>query len=256
VRFCALAAPYIPHAAPSPEVGIIKFSDTAARIVRRDLNVEGLACAMFPIASQFVFESAQNKFHIKVSDNERNSRRTQFEIESLLRSSNGKKCESFVTSGGVIEKNSSSHHFSFEQVLIDSHLPKRFSVMMHNIDSHIVPQDPLLRNKFWMRNVRIADDIPGANVMLLFREDRVELKAIKNMNANEELLLWFSEEVISFMGIPFLIPGNIQGEQTSRRCFKELVKCNRITHIHLTAAAASHVITLDLCASVVEVKLS
>lgn len=170
---------------------------------------------MFPIASQFVFEPSQNKFHIKVNgDNERNSRRTQFEIESLLKSSahNGNdNCESFVTAGSVIEKNSLSHQYNFDQVLIDHHVPKKFSVMTHNIDSHIVPQDPLLRNKFWIRNIRIADDIPGANVMLHFHDDRVELKAIKSVNVGEELLLWFSEEIISFMGIPFLIPGNIQG---------------------------------------------
>lgn len=171
---------------------------------------------MYPITSKFVFETSSNvtnKFQLKINgENERNARRTQFEIESILRSNgSSNNSESCVTAGGIIEKNSHSHQFNFDQVLIDSHMPKKFCVMSHNIDNHIVPIDPLLRNKFWMRNIRIADDIPAANVILNFHDDRVELKVIKTLCAGDELLMWFSEEIISFMGIPFLIPGNIQG---------------------------------------------
>jgi hypothetical protein len=79
-------------------------------------------------------------------------------------------------------------------------------------DGLILPYEPSLKHKFWLRNVRVADDIPGANVLLDMMDDKIELKAIKSISAGDELLLWFSEEILSFMGIPFLTPSNIQGE--------------------------------------------
>lgn len=96
-------------------------------------------------------------------------------------------------------------------MVIDSHFEKVIHIIPHTIDGTMIPQEPMLRNKFWIKNIRLADNIPSANVMLYFHDDRVELKAIKSINAHDELLMWFSEEIISFMGIPFLIPGNIQG---------------------------------------------
>lgn len=142
-------------------------------------------------------------------ENERNSRHSQFEIENILRSTSS----SCVIAAEFIEKDSLSHQFSFEQVQIENSLAKVINIIPHTIDGTMIPQEPMLRNKFWIKNIKIADNIPSANVMLYFHEDRVELKAIKSISINDELLMWFSEEVISFMGIPFLIPGNIQGER-------------------------------------------
>jgi hypothetical protein len=159
---------------------------------------------MFPIASQFVFEGG-NKFCGPKIENSR-----KFEIESILRSSS-----SGIQASEFVAKNSSSHQFSFDQVIIDSNLPRKFLVGAHN-NQLILPQEPHIRNKFWIKNIRIADDIPGANVLLHFVEDKIELKAIKSINSNDELLMWFSEEIISFMNIPFLVPGNIQGNLISK----------------------------------------
>lgn len=155
---------------------------------------------MYPIASQFVFEGANSKFCATSS--------RKFEIENILRKNFEDPC---VQAGDFIPKNSTSHQFTFDQVLIDLNLSRKFSICVH--DNHLmIPQEPHLRNKFWIRNIQIANDIPGANVMLHFVEDKIELKAIKSINCGEELLMWFSEEIISFMNIPFLVPGNIQGE--------------------------------------------
>jgi hypothetical protein len=165
---------------------------------------------MFPIASQFHFESANGKFIVRNGENDGNksARRTQFEIENILKSSaNDANC---TVSCGFIEKNSSSHHFAFDQVLIDLSISRKLSVFAQS-DGLIVPYDPTHRSKFWLKNVKIADDIPGANVLLHFQDDKVFLKAIKAINMNDELLMWFSEEVLTFMGIPFLVPANIQG---------------------------------------------
>jgi hypothetical protein len=167
---------------------------------------------MYPITSQFVFEASNSRFCGRLNDNEsnRNSKRSQFEIENILRNT----CDNSVSAGSVIEKNSVSHQLHFDQIQLDESLPKKFSVTVQN-DNFIAPQESVLKQKFWIRKIRIADDIPGANVLLDLKDDKIELKAIKMINIRDELLLWFSEEVLSFMGIPFLTPANIQGKKYS-----------------------------------------
>lgn len=163
---------------------------------------------MYPITSQFMFEASNSRFCGRLSDNEvKNVKRSQFEIENILKNS---FCENAVTAGGVIEKGCGSHQFSFDEMLIDEKLPKRISVGVQS-DGRIAPMDVNLRQKFWIKNIRVADDIPGANVVLDIHDENIELKIVKTVNSSDELLLWFSEEILSFMGIPFLAPANIQG---------------------------------------------
>lgn len=164
---------------------------------------------MYPIASHLVFEATNSRFCARLSDNEsnRNSRRSQFEIENILKSN---FCDNSVIAGSEIEKSSMSHQFSFDHMSLDEKMPKKISVNTQS-DGSIAPQDSVVKHKFWLRNIRVSDDIPGANVLLDMRDDNIELKAIKLIHTGDELLLWFSEEILSFMGIPFLAPANIQG---------------------------------------------
>lgn len=115
-----------------------------------------------------------------------------------------------MTAGSDIDKNLRSRQFTFDHVLLDDSFPKKFSVAVQSDDS-IAPQDLALRQSFWIKNIRVSDDIPGANVLLEMKDERIELKATKLISTGHELLLWFSEEILSLMGIPFLIPANIQG---------------------------------------------
>lgn len=166
---------------------------------------------MYPMASQYMFEAASSRFCAKISDSDasKNSKRSQFEIENILKSN---FCDKSVTAGDEIEKNSMSHEFSFDQLSFDESLSKKFSASVQS-DGFIAPQDANLKHKFWLRNIRVADDIPGANVLLEMTDEKVELKAIKVIKSSDELLLWFSEEILNVMGIPFLTPANIQGKR-------------------------------------------
>lgn len=167
---------------------------------------------MFPIASQFLFEASNSRFCARISDNDsnkNNSKRSQFEIENILKNS---FCDKSVTAGGNIEKNIKSGQFTFDKISIDDHLPKKFSVSVHG-DGFLTPQDAGAKHKFWIKNIRIADDIPGANVLLHLTDDKIEVKTIKTIGTGDDLLLWFSEEILSVIGIPFLTPANIQGKQ-------------------------------------------
>lgn len=161
----------------------------------------------------FVFEATNSRFCAKLSDNEANksSKITQFEIENILKSN---FCESSVTAGSEIEKNSQSHQYSFDQISTGENLPKKFTASVQS-DGFIAPQDPALSHKFWIKSARVADDIPGANVLLDMADDKIALRAVKTIGTSDELLLWFSEEILGFMGIPFLTPANIQGNRQS-----------------------------------------
>lgn len=169
---------------------------------------------MYPIASQFLFEASNSRFCAKNSGNDKNNtKRSQFEIENILKNN---FCDKSVTAGGDIEKNIKSSHFTFDKISIEDHLPKKLSVSVHG-DGFLAPQDAGARHKFWIKNIRIADDIPGANVLLHLSDDKIEVKTIKSIGTGDELLLWFSEEVLSFIGIPFLTPANIQGKQRRKK---------------------------------------
>lgn len=165
---------------------------------------------MYPITSQYLFEGTNSRFCGKISDNEvnKNSKRTQYEIENILKFPPN---ENGVFVNDRVEKQTCSHNFSFSEIQIESNLPKKFSVKVQS-DRLLAPQDNTIKNKFWIRNIRIADDIPGANVILEFHDDKLQIQVIKQVGNNDELLLWFSEEIINFMGIPFLKPANIQGK--------------------------------------------
>jgi hypothetical protein len=170
-----------------------------------------------------MFEASNSRFCGRLSDNEvKNVKRSQFEIENILRNN---FCDKSVTAGSLIEKDCRSHQFSFDEISIEEKLPKKFSVAVQS-DGRIAPSDPSLKHKFWIKNIRVADDIPAANIVLDMHEDKIELKVIKTVNSTDELLLWFSEEILNFMCIPFLSPANIQGNFTKQLCFLKYNKRN------------------------------
>lgn len=65
---------------------------------------------------------------------------------------------------------------------------------------------------FWVKLINIAHDTYSQNALLEICGDRkLRLKIVKNIVAGDEVLLWFSEEILAVMGVPFLTPANIQG---------------------------------------------
>lgn len=67
--------------------------------------------------------------------------------------------------------------------------------------------------QFWIRKFNISQDTHSNSALLEITADhKLCLRIVKNVSPNEELLLWFSENVLAEMNIPFLTPSNIQGE--------------------------------------------
>lgn len=96
--------------------------------------------------------------------------------------------------------------------------PMRFTVssrgfLQCNVAETKVPE------QIWIKQLRLAMDVHSNNTILETRTANddgssvsVYLRAIRNIDAGEELLLWFSEEILALIGIPFLTPANIRGE--------------------------------------------
>lgn len=69
------------------------------------------------------------------------------------------------------------------------------------------------RRTFWVKSLNVAHDTYSNNAQLEISGDRkLRLKIVKNIGVGDEVLLWFSEEILAIMGVPFLTPANIQGK--------------------------------------------
>ncbi|XP_046393677.1 zinc finger protein 584 [Ischnura elegans] len=65
----------------------------------------------------------------------------------------------------------------------------------------------------WIRGMRIAEDCHSCNVRLTEAVGGFVARTTRMVAAGEEMLLWFSPEVLAILKIPFLAPSNIRGEK-------------------------------------------
>lgn len=63
----------------------------------------------------------------------------------------------------------------------------------------------------WVKMVALAEDCQSCNVLLVLDEKGVVLKTIRRIAPGEEMLMWFTENILAMMSMPFLTPANIQG---------------------------------------------
>jgi len=71
----------------------------------------------------------------------------------------------------------------------------------------------LLVNNQWLKMIRLSSDIYSYNALLETTDsNELQLRIVRNVAPDEEILLWFSERIVALMQIPFLTPINIQGK--------------------------------------------
>jgi hypothetical protein len=134
--------------------------------------------------------------------------KSHFIIDNILSDS-----KNSVTSVNKIGKNFTSKRFPIEilHTIDDKNCPKEIEVCAYD-GQYFGPCDKLnLDQTFWIKNIKLADDIQGANVFLELTMNSFQLKTVKEINPDEELQLWFSENILELMEVPFLTPINIQG---------------------------------------------
>lgn len=68
----------------------------------------------------------------------------------------------------------------------------------------------------WLRRLSLAYDTYSHNAQLEITSDhRLRLRIVKNLVIDEEIQLWFSDDILAILSIPFLTPVNILGNTFS-----------------------------------------
>lgn len=118
-----------------------------------------------------------------------------------------KKCVGAVTLSGL-SKDARSRAFS------EIEIGDRDDKLLIEIDSNGQLISANYDEKFWIRKFNISPDTYSNSALLEITGDhKLCIRMIKNLSQNEEILLWFSEDILAEMNIPFLTPSNIQGKQ-------------------------------------------
>lgn len=79
--------------------------------------------------------------------------------------------------------------------------------------SGFVANDQNFPESVWLRSLTIAHDTYSHNAQLEITSDhRLRVKIVKHLVIDEEIQLWFSDEILAIMSIPFLTPANILGK--------------------------------------------
>ncbi|XP_065340543.1 PR domain zinc finger protein 13 [Cloeon dipterum] len=102
--------------------------------------------------------------------------------------------------------------------------------------------EPADATKGWIRAARLAPDCHMGNVRIQRgrRKGCVALRAVRPISAGDELQLWFSEELLAALRIPYLNPANIQGEcrYVCHRCSSQFEAPNPLkVHLALNCGA-------------------
>lgn len=79
--------------------------------------------------------------------------------------------------------------------------------------SGYITNDQKFNESAWLRSLTLAHDTYSHNAQLEITTDhRLRVKIVKNLVIDEEIQLWFADEVLAILSIPFLTPANILGE--------------------------------------------
>lgn len=65
----------------------------------------------------------------------------------------------------------------------------------------------------WIKLIKLSNDTQSNNAILeMTSHKQLCVRILRNLQPDEEVLLWFSEEILAQMYIPFLTPANIRGK--------------------------------------------
>lgn len=145
------------------------------------------------------------------------------------------KTESKLTSGSyaieTIPKDTKSRQFDHIDVTEEAVHQRRCFVGIDT--SGYLVNDQRVSDSIWLRSLSLAYDTYSHNVQLEITSDhRLRLRVVKNLVIDEEIQLWFSDEILAILSIPFLTPVNILGKfsftykKKTRKCLESYKVCN------------------------------
>ncbi|XP_006625035.1 zinc finger protein SNAI2-like [Apis dorsata] len=168
-------------------------------------------------------------------------------IEAFEKTSLSQACldRPIVRAAGFLKRESST-----EIVDLNKLAQKSTSVIQYveviDTEGRLYCVDDLVSTSCWLKIVKFANDCQSCNVLLMMSDNGVMLKTIRNVTPGEPLLMWFTENILAMLNIPFLTPSNIQGQNRyiCHICNKLFeypnplkihlaLKCNRLDTNHL-----------------------
>ncbi|KZC14730.1 PR domain zinc finger protein 13 [Dufourea novaeangliae] len=173
-------------------------------------------------------------------------------IEALERTSlsQGFAERPIVRAAGVLRRDAST-----EIIDVNRLSQKSTSVIQYvevaDADGRLYCVDGLISAPCWLKIVTFAKDCQSCNVLLMTTDKGVILKTIRSITPGEPLLMWFTENILAMLNMPFLTPSNIQGQNRyiCHMCHNLFeypnplkihlaLKCNRLDSNHLWSALA------------------
>ncbi|XP_058456969.1 zinc finger protein 572 [Malaya genurostris] len=120
-----------------------------------------------------------------------------------------------VSALGYLPAESVSKAYSGEEICQKSALPpgRRITIRKSSSTGLLTPNeaDSVMKSCNWIRSIKLASDVRSYNAMLeLTPGQLIRLRLTKDVCAEEELSMWFSEDISAHMQMPFLTPANIQ----------------------------------------------
>ncbi|XP_055706749.1 zinc finger protein 77 [Phlebotomus papatasi] len=145
------------------------------------------------------------------------------------------------SAGNFLPRNTQSKPYSIIQAPVDG---RSCGFEVITMKGHLQPTEKSLGSTGgWIRLLQLSRDVHSGNVCLELTNggSSVNIRCTRNISEGEDLQLWFSEEILAFMQIPFLSPGNIQGQNryTCHICERVFEDPNPLK-IHLATFCEKH----------------
>ncbi|KAI4502458.1 hypothetical protein M0802_002370 [Mischocyttarus mexicanus] len=114
-----------------------------------------------------------------------------------------------VKAGSFIRKDSTSEIVDLTN-LSQTCISTINSVEIIESEGRLCSSNKLINVHFWLKIVNVAVNCQTYNIVLIESERGVMIKAIRDISPGEMLFLWFSENLLIILNMPFLTIKNIQ----------------------------------------------
>ncbi|XP_053687071.1 zinc finger protein 658B [Sabethes cyaneus] len=172
------------------------------------------------------------------------------DLELSLSFSRQDESEVSVCALGYLPAESVSKTYSVDEICQKTALPGRRSINIRKSSSTglLTPNeaDSVMKSCSWIRSIKLASDIRSYNALLeLTPSHLIRLRLTRDVTADEELRMWFSEDITAYMQIPFLTPGNIQRQNcyVCHICRKSYEYPNPLK-IHIATSCDQHPVSI------------
>lgn len=172
---------------------------------------------MFPIIPQHLLRQNLNNFvlnSLKLSE----SSRVSYKIENLIDNCDSEllsASDNGVFASAFLVKNSVSSDLLTTELTGSSATihSEKYKIQKCPTSDHLIADPEQPHNHSWIRDIRFGKDVHSYNVILEITSRRkLRLRVIKDIHVGAELFIWFTQEILAMMYIPFLAPVNILGE--------------------------------------------